>query len=84
MSATLYFQPVKGKALRIGAPSSFMSALDRAFKYSQPWTIEASSHDIAILEGLRAGLDDLEQRAAINELLKALEDHTDIRVWAEY
>lgn len=81
MSATVMYQPVKGKSLDIGAPSSFLSALERAFG-NRPWTL--SGGDYHTLMGLAAGLGSDDQRAACEQLAKAVQDHGEIRVWAEY
>ena len=81
MSANLYWSPIrKGKDLPVNAPSSFMDALGRALGSSGPWTILSS--DAPILRGLAAGLQ--HEREAIEAILDALDQHEQIKVWAEY
>jgi hypothetical protein len=83
MSASLYYQPVKGTHLSIGAPSSFMGALTRAFGERQPdWRF--TEGDLLTLRGLMAGLDSEDQREAIQTIIEAIERHSEVRVWAEY
>ena len=82
MSASIYYQPVKGKLLPIGAPSSWMGAMRRAFGCDPPWTI--TDHDYHVLHGLAAGLSSTDQQNACNELAEAAMQHGEIRVWAEY
>lgn len=82
MSATIYYQPVKGKALSIGAPSSFTSALDRAFGRSPDRIL--NEYDVPTLRGIAAGFDSEDQRAAIDELIEAIQKHAAVRLWAEY
>jgi hypothetical protein len=77
------YQPVKGKALRhVG--SSGLEKLKRALGYnSMGDEITVSSRDIDRLHGLAAGLDP-DERAAIEELIDAIERHDAVRVWGEY
>ena len=82
MSATLYYQPVSGTRLKIGAPSSFMEALTRAFGCRQPWVL--TDMDYLTLGGLAAGLESEDQVAAVSELQEEVMKGHDIRVWAEY
>ena len=81
MSATIMYQPVKGVALSVGAPSAFLVALTRAFG-EQPWTLTAC--DAARLDGLAAGLASDDQRRAAAELAEMALKYDEIRVWAEY
>lgn len=81
MSAAVMYQPVKGKRLDIGAPSSFLTALERAFGPGY-WTL--TDRDYHTLKGLAAGLDSDDERAACNELAEAVMECGEIRVWAEY
>jgi hypothetical protein len=81
VSASIYYQPVKGKHLSIGAPSSFIAAMTRAFG-NYPWTL--TDRDYHKLLGLAAGLDSDDQRAAVEELAEAAMASGEIRVWAEY
>lgn len=81
MSASIFYQPVKGKHLPIGAPSSFLSALEKALG-PPPWTIYDRDHDV--LRGLAAGLESKDQQAAAITLAEAAYNNGEIRVWAEY
>lgn len=81
MSASIYYQPVKGTHLGIGAPSSFIAAMTRAFG-NAPWTL--TDRDYHTLKGLAAGLESDDQRAAVEELAGAAVKHGELRVWAEY
>lgn len=81
MSATVLYQAVKGKALSLGAPSSFIAILERQFG-GGPWSFDTT--DDAVLQGMEAAVDDKDYRAAFAELREALEKHENIRVWAVY
>ena len=81
MSASIYFQPVKGKHLSIGAPSSFLAMFERAFG-ERPWTL--MPYDMPKLEGMKAGTDQTEFQQALDVLLDAIAHHDEVRVWAEY
>lgn len=81
MSANLYWQPVKGKDLNVGAPSSFMAALERAVG-AQPWHLNEGH--VHILKGLAAGLDSTDQREAVETLIAGISRHSEVRVWPEY
>lgn len=82
MSATLYYQAVAGTRLNIGAPSSFMDAMTRAFGASQPWALTFGDYNT--LRGLAAGLESTDQAVAIAELQEEVGKGHEIRVWAEY
>lgn len=82
MSASIYYQPVQGKLLNVGAPSSFMSALREAFHGDPPWTF--TDRDYHTLMGLSAGLSSTDQKQAATELADAALKHGEIRVWPEY
>lgn len=81
MSASIYYQAVKGKNLSVGAKSSFLAAIERAFG-GVPCVL--SEHDVLKLQGLAAAFDSEDQRAAVQELIEAIEKHASVRVWAEY
>ena len=81
MSATIKWQPVEGKSLSIGAPSSFMEALERHFG-NRPWVF--SDHQHGEMRAFGAGLDDKEMREAMELLAEAAYEHGEIRVWPEY
>ena len=81
MSATILWQPDvpnHGRNLEVGAPSSFLEMMAEAFGRG-PWTLDRSS--LEIIRGLLIASQD---RCAWTELKKAIEDHGQIRVWAEY
>jgi hypothetical protein len=81
MSATIVYQPSRGVNLKIGAPSSFLSALER-LAGKGPWTFYTK--DCLRLEAFSAGLSSEDQREAALELSEAAFKHGEIRVWAEY
>lgn len=87
MSATIYYQPIKGIHVSVGAPSSFLKALAEAIigpgaggKYD--FVLNASC--VTTLYGLRAGLEATDQKEAITAILEAITQYGEIRVWAEY
>ena len=47
-----------------------------------PWVLR--NFDCDTLNGLAAGLADDEQRMAVEELVEAVMQHGEIRVWPEY
>ena len=81
MSASIYYQPVSGTHLNIGAPSSFIKAMSQLFG-NPPWTI--TDRDYNVLQGLAAGLESNDQKEAVAELMQAAYKHGEIRVWAEH
>ena len=83
MSATIYYQPVNGKALSIGAPSSFLDLLDRVFHNDRSaFTVtDRDSHRLSIAA---SATDQTEFRAALEELAEAAMTHGEIRIWPEY
>lgn len=81
MSASVYYQPVKGKHLNIGAPSTFREMMERGFG-SPPWTL-LPEHNI-MLEGMKAGTNQIEFQEALAELIRAVGDHNQVDVWLEY
>ena len=82
MSATILYQPVKGTCLKMGGPSSFLELLRRLTSSPGPW--ELDGHWTSRLRGAAAATEDREHRAALEELIEAIEKHVEIRVWAEY
>jgi hypothetical protein len=82
VSASIFYQPVKGKRLSVGAPSAFLKALREAFNVNGDLVLSSSSY--GVLQGLKAGLDSQDMKAAIEELMAAVETHDEVRVWAEY
>ena len=81
MSASIYYQPVKGICLQMGAKSSFMEAMRRAFG-PEPWSL--GERDYHTLVGMATGLSDEDHRAAADSLANAINEFSEIRVWAEY
>lgn len=82
MSATIYYQAVKGKSLHIGGPSGFLELLRRVFGEGRPWTF--TDCDAAKLETAANATDQTEYRDALLELSEAVCKHGEIRVWPEY
>jgi len=82
MSASIYYQPVKGKHLPMGGPSSFIALLKRVFGGDSPWMF--TDHDAHRLETAANATENDEHRAALTELAEAAMKHGEIRVWAEY
>ena len=83
MSATILYQAVKGRALSIGAPSSFLAMLGRVLQRDPPWVL-ADGTDALRLRIAADITDDAEWHAALERLVDAIEEHGTIRVWAEY
>lgn len=83
MSATILYQPVKGKSLSIGAPSSFLALLERVFGGSARDFVLAED-DVGGLRTAAAATEDREYRKALEELAEAVEKHGAVRVWAVY
>lgn len=74
MSATILWQPIKGKSLGVGAPSKLLEALSKAFgQYS---TLDEDC--LERLYGMKA------TGAEVESLIEAIEEHGRISVWAEY
>lgn len=85
VGASIYYQPVKGKHLSIGAPSSFLEALREALDMrGGHGELRLTGGDYHRLRGLRAGLTSTDQKEAIDELCEAIEKHDEVRLWAEY
>lgn len=81
MSATVLYQPMKGKALKIGGTSSFLRALEDLFG-GRELALDVSA--VNCLMGLRAGLSSADEKEAVDELISAIHVHGTIRIWAEY
>lgn len=82
MSASIYYQPVRGKCLPMGGPSSFIDLLRRVTSSHGDW--ELDGHWVAQLRGAAAATENTEHRAALGEIIEAIEKHGTVRVWAEY
>ncbi len=81
MGAAIYWQPLRGECVAVGARSRFVSMLTEAFG-SNPWnlTIVHASE----LRAMRIGAEDTGIKAALETLADAVERHEAITVWAEY
>lgn len=82
MSASIYYQPVKGKYLSIGAPSGFLDLLERLGFHRGDCFI--TDQDYYKLKAAAAGTENIEYREALMELAENAHKHGEIRVWAEY
>lgn len=82
MGASIYYQPVNGTHLSMGAPSSFMDLLRRVTSSQGPW--ELDGHWTSQLLGASKATEDEAHRAALEEIIEAIEKHGTVRVWAEY
>ena len=77
MSASIYYEPVKGCRMNVDCPSTAISIIQQAFG-SLP--IEITHHDIEKLHGIAAANSD----PIWSELRRAVSEHSTVRVWAEY
>ena len=82
VSASIYYQPVKGKVLPMGGPSSFLDLLRRIMSSGGPW--ELDGYWTMQLTGAAHATENSEHRAALEEIVEAIDKHGTIRVWAEY
>lgn len=83
MSASIYWRPVNsGHRLSIGAPSSFIDSLERAFGSRPPITL--TEIDIPKLEGMAAATEYKEFREAYGRLAYALREEDEIEIFAVY
>ena len=81
MGATIYWQPLRGKALNIGARSRFVAMMTDAFG-NYPWNLTAGS--ASRLRDMRLGSEDVSIKAALETLADVVEQHEQITVWPEY
>ena len=84
MSATIYWEPVDPSPahLYVMAPSWFMGCLSRA-GMELPHTF--SKNDIPVLKGLAASMAAEDDNVnPFMQLIKAIEDHNHVSVWAQY
>jgi hypothetical protein len=81
MSATIFWEPVstKAKSLRVMAPSSFISAMERA-DLPLPNTFDESA--IPTLRGMAATMKD--ENNQFTELIEKIEKYGSVNVWYEY
>lgn len=80
MSATIYYRPVGPvkQALDIWAPSTFISAIERAFG---PLPQRLSAADIPTLRGMAATA---EAHNPYADIVAKIELYGEIEIWAEY
>ena len=81
MSATIFWEPVstKAKSLRVMAPSSFISAMERA-DFPLPNTFDEST--IPVLRGMAATMND--ENNPFNELIEKIKKYGSVSVWYEH
>lgn len=83
MSASIFYQPVVGTCLTIGAPSSFLDLLDRVF-HTGRGAFEFQDYHVNDLRAAARATDQTQFRVALNEIADAVEKHGAVRVWPEY
>ena len=81
MSATIFWEPIsiKAKSLRVMAPSSFISAMERA-DFPLPNTFDKDS--IPVLRGMAATMND--ENNPFNELIEKIQKYGSVSVWYEH
>lgn len=81
MSATIFWEPIsiKTKSLRVMAPSSFISAMERA-DLPLPNTFDEST--IPVLRGMAATMND--ENNPFNELIEKIKKYGSVSVWYEH
>lgn len=82
MSAAVYWEPVKppkGHRVKTGTPSWLLGAFESAFGRRYP---NLTTSDIPVLRGMMAAAPN--QRETFEQLVDAISDHGEIRIWAEY
>ena len=81
MGASIYWQPLHGRHLPVGARSRFIAMMTEAFG-SYPWNITRGHADT--LRAMRIGAEDDGIKEALDTLAAAVEQHEAITVWPEY
>lgn len=82
MSASIYYQPVEGKYLSVGAPSSFLDLLEKlGFSHGECFITD---RDHFKLETAAITTENSDFKKALLELAEAAYKHGIIRVWPEY
>ncbi len=85
MSATIYWRalPTTNKTLPVNAPSSFITAMERAFNRAPPWTVGVV--DLPILRGMAAAFGGNDRDNPFETMVGLIEngDRT-IEVWPQY
>lgn len=82
MSATIYYQPIKGKYLSIGAPSGFLDLLEKLGFNRGECLIQDTDH--FKLEVASNVTENEDYKKALLELAENAYKHGSIRVWVEY
>ena len=85
MGATIFYRVVErsNDSLSVSTPSSFVSAMERAFG-SQPWKLDEK--DLATLRGMEAttATGSLSEVNPFQQIINLIEDGKSIEVWPEY
>lgn len=82
MSASVYYQPVKGTRLSLGGPSGFLDLLERLGFYRGNCLIQDVDHTKLIAAA--AATENTEYRGALEELAEQAYRHGCVKLWAEY
>lgn len=88
MSATINWRylPQTNKTIDVGAPSSFLDKMVRAFHTAPPWQL--SEVDLPVLRGLEAGFGEKGRDNPFSEIIKRMVDDdghiAEIEVWPTY
>ena len=82
MGASIYWAPTGGgKSLAVGFRSNFLEAMREAFGGDgSSWTIGEA--ELPVLRGMRAAAKDI--RDGLDEVIAAIEEHGEIRIWARW
>lgn len=83
MSASIMWRPLnQGKHLSVGAPSSFIESLERAFG---SFPLKPYGEDAArVLDGMAAATEYKEFREAYQQLAAAVREEGEIEIFAVY
>lgn len=87
MSASICWRalPTNNKTLDVAAPSSFITAMSRAFQYEPPWTL--GEGDLPMLRGMAAAHGGSDRDNPFEQLIHLIDDGDHprtIEVWAQY
>lgn len=83
MGANLYWEPTKRKKhdIGVGAPQSFMDALEKAFGSRTP---RLGEEHVPVLRGIAAGYKQADVSVACDELIEAIWNNDEIQISVEY
>ena len=81
MSASIYYQTVKGIRLDIVESSSFVDTLERVLRGHEPWNIHEYQYDTLLR--MSADVDSDDQKQALRTLAEEARVNGWIRVWVE-